>query len=272
MFLPMKRKVLAGAFAAFAAIVGINTEAAAGGMSAPGYTSGLPIYAILPKGMYYLNQTQSNERSVAGDDIRTNSNIFFFYYQSDMEIAGGAVSYVLAPTLFDYTSTGGYHALGMYNTYLASQIDWEIADGLYFGARLGGYVPQDGELAYDYGAIEPRFGFTYMKDGWLGLANFIFGFPAGGTAGDMAPNYFLADFSITKAFGKWTIGPVAHTSTDLDTPYPGYEKQSQFAVGGLIGYDLGGATLQTKLTTDLTEENYGGKETALWTNLILKLW
>lgn len=257
---------------AFIGLFAISGPSAnAGGSSAPGYTSGLPIYAIFPEGLYYINQHQSNDREVGDVDIRTNSNIFFFYYQSSLKFAEGAVSFVLAPTLFDLTTTGGAHDTGFYNTYVASQISWEIGSGLYFGARLGGYVPQDGDLALDYGTIEPRFGLTYIKNGWQATANFIFGMPVGGSDADLAPDYFIGEFSITKAVGKWTFGPVAHVSTDLNSPYAGYQEQSQFALGGLVAYDFGGANLQVKLTRDVTEENYGGKETALWTNLIVPI-
>lgn len=255
-----------------AAFIGLFTiasqSATAGGTSAPGYTSGLPIYAIFPEGLYYINQHQSNDREVGGVDVRTNSNIFFFYYQSSLKFAEGSLSFVLAPTLFDLTTTGGAHDTGFYNTYVASQISWEIGSGLYFGARLGGYIPQDGDLALDYGTIEPRFGLTYLKDGWQATANLIFGMPVGGSGADLAPDYFIGEFSVTKAFGKWTFGPVAHVSTDLNSPYAGYQEQSQFALGGLAAYDFGGASLQVKLTRDVTEDNYGGKETALWTNIV----
>lgn len=246
-----------------------SPNANAGGTSAAGYTSGLPIYAIFPKGLYYINQHQSNEREVGNIDIRTNTNIFFFYYQSAWEVADGAVSFVVAPTVFDLTTTGGVHEVGFYNTYFASQISWELADGLYFGGRLGGYIPQEGDFALDYGTIEPRFGLTYLNGGWQATANFVFGMPVGGSGPDIAPNYFFVDFSVTKAFGKWTFGVVGHASKDLNSPFPSYNEQSQFALGGLAAYDFSGATLQVKLTSDVTEENYGGKETALWTNLIV---
>ncbi|HRP04450.1 MAG TPA: hypothetical protein PLV87_06020, partial [Opitutaceae bacterium] len=73
--------------------------------------------------------------------------------------------------------------IGMYNTYLGAQISWATPiDGLRVGYRFSGYVPQGGEVAYDYGAIENRFGFTYGKDGLSILGNFV-PFPARATLG-----------------------------------------------------------------------------------------
>ncbi|GAA0263621.1 hypothetical protein LNAOJCKE_5252 [Methylorubrum aminovorans] len=259
--------------AALASSLAVSTgTATAGGTSAPGFTSGLPIYAIFPEGLYYINQTDSSFRTVRGVDVRVNSNIFFFYYQSPIVLADGAVSFVVAPTVVDVATSVSSNVVNLYNTYFASQISWQITDGLFFGARLGGYIPQNNGLALDYGTIEPRFGLTYLGNGWQATSNFIFGKPVGGTtAATRAPDYFLADFSVTKTFGKWALGPVAHVSTDLNRPYASYRRQNQFAVGGMVSYDFGGATLQVKLTRDVSQTNYGGKETAVWTNLIVPL-
>jgi len=43
----------------------------------------------------------------------------------------------------------------------------------------------------------------------------------------------------------------------MNTPILGYEKQSQFAVAVLVGYDLGPAVLQTYLTRDVHQKSYG---------------
>jgi len=244
-------------------------------MSSPGFTSGIPVYAKVPEGLYYLNQHASSYRDPDDLDIRSNANVFFFYYQSPWELAGGALSFVVAPTLFEVSTSSPTkstdHLFGMYNTYLGAQISWATPiDGLRFGYRLSGYVPQGGEVAFDYGAIENRFGFTYGKDGLSILANFIFGTPVGDDRDDHQPDYFLADFHILQSFGKWTLGPVAHVSSDLnDVGLAG--EQSQFALGGLVGYDFGPLTIQTKLTHDVYEENYGAKETVLWTNIIVPI-
>ena len=79
------------------------------------------------------------------------------------------------------------------------------------------------------------------------------------------------DLTATKKFGKWEIGPVAYASWDLSSPIAGYSKQSQFAVGGLVGYDFGPVTLQVYVTTDVAQHNYGGYDTRGWGRIILPL-
>ena len=80
-----------------------------------------------------------------------------------------------------------------------------------------------------------------------------------------------AAVTATKTFGKWEIGPVGYYSTDLNAPIAGYLKQSQFALGGLIGYNFGPVILQAYLTTDVYEQNYGGHDTRLWGRVIVPL-
>ena len=74
------------------------------------------------------------------------------------------------------------------------------------------------------------------------------------------------------------IGAIAYGSWDLDNH--GYSycaigtncKQSQFAVGGLVGYDFGSFITQFKLAGDVSEENYGGREVRGNINIIKPLW
>ena len=60
--------------------------------------------------------------------------------------------------------------------------------------------------------------------------------------------------------------------SDLNSPIAGYLKQSQVAVGGLIGKSFGPVILQAYLTTDVYEKNYGGHDTRLWGRFIIPVW
>lgn len=269
----MKYNVGVGCALGLAATLAAAAPAAAGSTSAPGFTSGIPIFAIAPEGLYYLNQTQSSWREVGNVDVRIDSNVFFFFYQSPWTLAGGSLSFILAPSVVDVSTSPGSNEFSLFNTYGAAQISWQIADGLYAGYRFGGYIEQHGATALDYDTIEQRAGLTYLKDGWQATANFMWGIPVGDSlAAKAAPDYGILDWSVTKKLGKLELGIVGHASTDLNAPVAGYRKQSQVAVGGLVGYDFGGANVQVKLTQDVSEEEYGGKETVVWTNLTFPLW
>jgi hypothetical protein len=86
------------------------------------------------------------------------------------------------------------------------------------------------------------------------------------------PDFLNVDLTATRKFGEFEFGLVAFGSTDLNSPIDGYAKQSQVAVGGLIGKSFGGAILQAYLTHDVYEKNYGGHDTRLWGRVILPLW
>ena len=251
-------------------LVSVN-KVQAGGMSAPGFTAGIPVYADLPVGFYYVNQSLSSYRDPQNLDIRANANVFFMYYQSPWELAGGPLSFVIAPTLFEVSSNPGPYRIGMYNTYFGAQISWATGiEGLRFGYRFSGYIPQEDDVAFDYGAIENRFGFSYDHNGISALVNNIFGTPIGASWSDHAPDYYILDWHLLKSFGKWSVGPVGYASSDLDSAGRGYQ-QSQVAVGGLVGYNFGPLTMQGKLTQDVYEKNYGANETAFWTNIIIPI-
>jgi hypothetical protein len=86
------------------------------------------------------------------------------------------------------------------------------------------------------------------------------------------PDFINVDLTATKKFGKWELGAVAYGSTDLTSPIASYQKQSQFAAGGLLGYDFGPITLQTYATTEVYERNYGARDTRGWFRMIIPLW
>jgi hypothetical protein len=54
------------------------------------------------------------------------------------------------------------------------------------------------------------------------------------------------------------LGPVGLYSTDLNAPIAAYQKQSQFALGGLVGYYFDRVSVQAYVTSDVYENNYGG--------------
>jgi hypothetical protein len=96
--------------------------------------------------------------------------------------------------------------------------------------------------------------------------------PAPFGANGCNPDFLNVDLTATKSFGKWAIGPVAFGSTDMTTPVAGYQRQSQIALGGLVGYDFGPIIVQGYVTTDVYEKNYGGFDTRVWGRLIIPIW
>ena len=85
------------------------------------------------------------------------------------------------------------------------------------------------------------------------------------------PNFLNVDLTAGRSFGKWQVAWVGFGSWDLNEPVFGYQKQSQFATGGLLGYDFGPVILQGYVTADVYEKNYGGRDIRGWARIILPL-
>jgi Putative MetA-pathway of phenol degradation len=131
-------------------------------------------------------------------------------------------------------------------------------------------------VAWSDTSLNQRFALSYTGYDWNLTANVIWGihldsvtdrpqlspcpvsltFPFNGCN----PDFINVDLTAGKKFGKWQVAWVGFYSSDLTEPVPGYAKQSQFAMGGLLGYDFGPLVLQGYLTTDVWERNYGGHD------------
>jgi hypothetical protein len=175
---------------------------------------------------------------------------------------------------------------GMYNPLVSGQLAWDLGNGLGFSYLFGAYLDVNTNVAWSSTSINQRFALSYTNDGWNLTANVIWGIQLDSVtdrpqlspcptppflARGCNPDFINVDLTVTKKVGKWEFGPVAYGSSDLTRPIAGYQKQSQFAVGGLIGYDFGPLTLQTYVTTEVAETNYGGRDTRGWARLILPL-
>jgi hypothetical protein len=188
---------------------------------------------------------------------------------------------------------------GVHNTYVANELSWKLGtSGFAIKTGLGMYLP-DGTVQGVTGLNIPgvaglsnngfaNFGNKY----WTFQPEVIFSYLAGGynlsaaiyeefnTANEQ-DNYtqgsiFHADFTATKTFGKWTLGPVAYYAAQVsDDKCPigvctalhplgiaGNAQRFQiFAVGGLVEYNFGPASLSVWATQDVVAKASGGQLT-----------
>ncbi len=136
---------------------------------------------------------------------------------------------------------------------------------------------------------------AYIAGGWEVLANFFIGSGANNNVNSglqsflgvqlYNPAWFNYDLTVARKFGKFTIGAIAYGSADLENgnmmcPLASAAtlnglaacKQSQFAVGGLVGYDFGSFSATFKLSQDVSESNYGVLNTTGWLTIVKPLW
>ncbi len=286
--------------------------AIAGSLEPPGWTAGLALGGALPEGAYFIDTaTDGGWRGIDANKSSLAINVPVLAWSTPWTIAGGRVEFLgTAPEI-----SGGVPALGtpwsgrdyteLYNPAAFIGAAWDLGHGFGFSAFIGGWAPADNQLrifGFDSWALSERANLSYVANGWKLAANLSFGQPAGsgtttvwnsplGYKGDqILPGWFNYDLTATKTVGKWEIGVVGFGSTDtsqgawnnwgnLANHLPNNVEQSQFALGGLVGYSFTGITLQSYLTRDVVSNAYynlsdGSKsfETRFWTRAIIPLW
>ncbi|MGB9117679.1 SphA family protein [Bradyrhizobium sp.] len=163
-------------------------------------------------------------------------------------------------------------AAGMFNTYIVPvELSWRLGtSGFAVKTGLGIYLADGsstginglGNVANPYYTFQPELILSYLKDGWnlsvamydeINTANSVTHY----TTGDI----FHADFTATKTIGKWTFGPVAYYIGQVTNDSCGVgcigntafhvQNYSKWAVGGLLGYDFGPASLSVWATEEV---------------------
>ena len=259
-------------------------SALAGSVTQPGETLGLAVGAPLPEGLYFVNTTDWGNRSDV--DTAIGVTIPVIAWATPWYILGGRVQFILAAPLAEIGVHRTDYLRGVYNPLVSGQLAWDLGNNWGFSYLLGAYLDAGSETAWSTTSINQRFALSYTGYQWNLTANVIWGIqldhtavgnpgisPCPGAAfNGCNPDFINVDLTMTRKFGDWEFGAVAFGSSDLNSPIAAYSKQSQVAVGGLIGKAFGGLILQAYVTTDVYEKNYGGHDTRLWGRVILPLW
>ena len=166
---------------------------------------------------------------------------------------------------------------GFQNGLTNASIHWNLGNGFNFDESVGAYWASDSALADPKTRFLGHTDVAYIAGGWALSANFIYG--SGDSSVD-ATSYLNYDLAAVRKLGKFEVGVVAYGSTDLENgnnigagaACAKACKQSQFAVGGLVGYDFGSFSGNFKLTQVVSEQNYGYKDTTAWLTIVKPLW
>ncbi|MFG1375926.1 transporter [Xanthobacter autotrophicus] len=260
------------ATAGLLSLAALATPAQAGSVTQPGETVGLAVGAPLPEGAYFVNTADWGCRNTSPESTCVGVTIPVLAWATPVFMFGGRIQLLTALPLIEVNVDNGPSTSGFYNPWFAAQIAWDLGNGFGFSYLAGFYLGVNTGVAFDSTSFNQRFAVSYTADGWNLTANAIWGIQAQGVTDTINPNFLNVDLTATKKFGKFEIGPVAYYSTDLNNPTAYYQKQSQFAVGGLVGYDFGPVIMQAYLTTDVYQQNYGGNDTRVWGRVIIPLW
>ena len=169
-----------------------------------------------------------------------------------------------------------FHPAGMHNVFVANELSWKLGEsGFFIKAGLGVYAPtgtQQGpaglsNVGAPWWTFQPNLVFSYLKDGWNLTANFFDEInTANSTTGYLTGDILHTEFTATKTFGNWTVGPVGYyvgqVTNDRSSAFYGgainVNRYNIWAAGGLVGYNFGPVQVSVWGTQELSSTASGG--------------
>lgn len=281
----VKAKILGAAMGALG-LCGATGAAMASSITPPGERAGLDLASPLPEGVYFVDVGSVGNWRAAPGTSTFDYDVPIIAWATPWTILGGRVQLLAAaPAASLAGNLGGNTAMarGMYSPFVAGQLAWNLGNGFSVSYLAGAYIGVTGSNVTSNGNVlvaspfnettfHQQLALAYHMNGWNATANLMYGIVGNNqTSQAWNPDYFNYDLALTKTFGKWEIGMVGYGSTDVGSRF-GYADQSQFALGGLIGYNFGPVITQLILGSDIYDRNYATPETRLTVHVIIPLW
>lgn len=276
----------------------------------PGVTEGLTSGALPPAGLYFVNETlftptklytPGNTKTAVQLDAFVDVPIL--EWVPGVQFAGADYAMVLAQPFDAITTTAGDMAngtnlgsgSGWYDTLFEPIVlSWNLPNDFHIAAQLGIWMPvgdHDSRMVVKnsnrYWALEPGLGVSWLRDGWAVnlLLTYDHNFEKDADAATLksyrSGDQFIAEYSITKTFGNWTLGfggyALTQVEKDQQTTFAGVESDvanteaAKYAIGPIVGYNFGPVIVQAYYHENIRTENYvGGHE--LWTRILVPLY
>jgi len=272
---------------AAAAVLSIGAAAPAfgGSVTRPGDTIGLPVGVPLPEGLWLGNNTTWERRGTSPNSTRLLVDTPIFVWSTRWTFLGARLQATFGPLVPLKIESGDFEIDGLFNSFGAAQLIWDLGNNWGVTYMLGGYTDSSKSTGYSSASLNQRFGVSYTGNGWNLTANAIWGINFDEVTSEPQispcptapqfgcnPDFLNVDLTATKRFGKWELGAVGLHSTDLNAPIADYQKQRQFALGGLVGYTFDRVSVQFYFTTNVSEDNYGGDNTSGNFRFTIPLW
>jgi hypothetical protein len=274
--------------AAGALLMGLDIPTVlAASVTQPGETVGAPAGEPLPQGLYFANTADWGCRITASPNSCLGITIPVVTWSTPWTLLGAKVQVFSVTPIIEASVGNSPYGSSVYNPAVFGQLAWDLGNGFGVSYAFGSYFGIQEPVAWSSTSLNQRFALSYTGDGWDLTANVIDGIqlqsvtnqpqispcPAPLGLNGCNPNFVNLDLTATEKFDKWEFGAVAYGSADLTRPVVNYQKQSELAVGGLLGYDFGSVTVQAYARTEVMEHNYGGgRDTRGWLRLVIPLW
>ncbi len=269
----IKSKLL-GTAVALASLVGASSAFAAGNLltsaqQQPGLTAGLSTGTPLPTGVYEVGILDWGSHAGTGFEAGVLVPINLIW-STPWEILGGrpffqfanAEAYIAKPNQSGVGPANALYLSGNFENVLGVGMGWNLGNGFSVTIEEEYYPGIKNQIApQNYGTFSQEAAIAWHgADGWGANAHIAYGTGKNSSNGfkNSSSNNFTGDlqgsawldwdFAITKSFGKWEVGAFVFGENDLGTPFIGFQKASEVAVGGLVGYNFGPVIAQLKLS------------------------
>lgn len=277
----------------------------------PGITLGAGTAGAPPPGVYMFDQFLTYQAHIIGPGAPNIGGS-----ATQVHVAGASTGFVIVPgwtflgatynavvvapfLMADVGSPLNVQKAGAQNTYIVPvELSWKLGDSGFFAKTgLGIHVPDGstsgttalGNVGTPWWTFQPEFAVSYLKDGWNLTANLFEEINTknpitGYTSGDV----LHAEFTATKNFDNWTLGPVAYyvgqvTDDASSAFYHGLVNVNRYnvwAAGAKVGYNFGRVQLNVWALDELSANASGGpipgatftKGYAAFTQISYRLW
>lgn len=266
----------------------------------PGATTGTPVGALPPPGIYlntdvYINSGDvvNGNGSSIGVKIQTTQIAPMILWVPNIKIFGAQyAASIIQP--YAYVNTDGADAggateisSGLFNTIISpEQLSWKLGDGLFFSQGLTVYL-KDGDyrhtgtrtdataFANNFWTFEPNVAISYLKNGWDLTGNTVFDFSTKNNTTDyQSGDVFYLDWTVAHQFDQWTIGAIGNYTQQFsdDTQFgkvvqntggDGFGNRYMLvSAGPMVAYNFGKVTLSLRYLKAIKAAN-GGKPSFL---------
>ena len=283
-------KLIAKFTGALVAAMTVSGAAFAGYTTPPGERAGIDLATPLPEGIYFVNLAAAtgNNRGVPAASS-FNFDVPVLVWSTPWTLGGGRIELGVATPVAELGVYGGgilpaSYRSGLYNPFVFGSINWNLGNGFSLGLLSGAYLAINGGswgYAFDQTTLDEMLSLAWHGGGWNATANIHANIVLDNQAPGLIPaaransNALIADLGLTRTWGKWEFGGVAFGSTTFGYSgalFPQTLDQSQFAMGGLVGYNFGPVITQLYITTDVYKSNYPTNETRGWLRTVIPLW
>jgi hypothetical protein len=278
---PLSLTTSVKAAAALAIVLASASFAAADSIQRPGLTLGMAEGYGRTPGFYVATMLDVGLRST--DPTLTKEAVaipMFFTWSTPWDIGKGHVSVKAAPFVGVVEHAPVLSRTRPYNPYASIWLSWFLGNGLNLsigeGVQLGVSNDLTKAIGRDFNAFQQNVALSYVRNNWNITGNTFYTTgrtrPVGGQ-----PATFNSDVTAIKRVARKEYGVIGYGVWDLNNASAGSpgrgRKQSEVAAGALWGYLLGNlVSVQGRVTTDVYQKNYGGRDTRFTVLAIFPLW